>query len=91
MQPPAKVPAGLDGPDAGVSDPRELLLGYLDWYRDALMRKLAGLSDAQLRTPVDPLGWSPLGLVRRPRWHGSCSTCCRSTPATSATSTSRAS
>jgi uncharacterized damage-inducible protein DinB len=68
VQPPAKVPAGLDGPDAGVSDPRELLLGYLDWYRDALMRKLAGLSDAQLRTPVEPLGWSPLGLVRHLGW-----------------------
>ena len=66
--PPNQVPAPLDGPDAGVSDPRELLLGYLDWYRDALMRKLAGLSDAQLRTPVEPLGWSPLGLVKHLGW-----------------------
>jgi uncharacterized damage-inducible protein DinB len=68
VQPPPKVPASLDGPDASVSDPRELLLGYLDWYRDALMRKLAGLSDAQLRTPVEPLGWSPLGLVKHLGW-----------------------
>jgi hypothetical protein len=46
------MPAPLDGPGVGVSDPRELLIGYLDWYRDAALRKLAGLSDAQLRTPV---------------------------------------
>jgi uncharacterized damage-inducible protein DinB len=54
----------LDGPSVQESDPRELLLGYLDWYRDALLRKLDGLSDAQLRTPVGPLGWAPLGLVK---------------------------
>jgi uncharacterized damage-inducible protein DinB len=65
---PPQVPASLDGPDPSVSDPRELLLGYLDWYRDALMRKLAGLTDAQLRTPVEPLGWSPLGLVKHLGW-----------------------
>jgi uncharacterized damage-inducible protein DinB len=61
-------PPALDGPDLVESDPRELLLGYLDWYREALMRKLAGLSDAQLRTPVDPLGWAPLGLVKHLGW-----------------------
>ncbi len=32
------------------------------------MRKLAGLSDDQLRTPVEPLGWSPLGLVQHLGW-----------------------
>lgn len=68
VQPPERVPPVLDGPGVGVSDPHELLLGYLDWYRDALMRKLAGLSDAQLRTPVEPLGWSPLGMVRHLGW-----------------------
>lgn len=54
----------LDGPPLAESDPRALLLGYLDWYRDALMRKLDGLSDAQLCTPVGPLRWAPLGLVK---------------------------
>lgn len=58
----------LDGPAVGISDPRELLLGYLDWYRDALMRKLDGLTDEQLRRPVDPLEWSPLGLVKHLMW-----------------------
>jgi hypothetical protein len=61
-------PAPLDGPGVLVADPRELLLGYLDWYRDALMRKLAGLPEARLRTPVEPLGWAPLGLVKHLGW-----------------------
>jgi hypothetical protein len=69
MQPqPPKQPALFDGPGDDVSDPRELLLGYLDWYRDALLRKIAGLSDAQLRTPVEPMGWSPLGMVKHLGW-----------------------
>jgi uncharacterized damage-inducible protein DinB len=70
MPPPQQphVPALLDGPGVEISDPRELLLGYLDWYREALIRKTAGLSDRQLRTPVEPLGWSPLGLVRHLGW-----------------------
>jgi uncharacterized damage-inducible protein DinB len=67
-QPAGKEPALFDGPGAEVTDPRELLLGYLDWYRDALLRKIAGLSDAQLRTPVGPMGWSPLGMVKHLGW-----------------------
>jgi hypothetical protein len=65
---PEWVSAPLDGPGMKVSDPRELLLGYLDWYREALRRKMSGLTDAQLRTPVEPLGWAPLGLVRHLGW-----------------------
>ena len=53
----------LDGPPVTESDPRVLLLAYLDWYRAALLRKLDGLSDEQLRTPLEPMGWSPIGLV----------------------------
>ena len=68
QNPPEQVPAVLDGPGVGVSDPRELLVGCLDWYREALMRKIAGLSDEQLRTTVHPLGWSPLGLVQHLGW-----------------------
>lgn len=51
-----------------MSDPGELLLGYLDWYREAVRRKIAGLTDEQLRTPVKPLTWSPLGLVKHLGW-----------------------
>ena len=64
----APVPAVLEDPGADVSDPRELLLGYLDWYRAALLRKVEGLSDEQLRGAVEPLGWSPLGLIRHLGW-----------------------
>ena len=62
------TPPPLDGPGVQVSDPRELLLGYLDWYREALRRKIAGLPDELLRAPVRPLGWSPLGLVKHLGW-----------------------
>ncbi|MDA2810272.1 DUF664 domain-containing protein [Nocardiopsis sp. RSe5-2] len=67
-QPPERPPAPLDGPAVDVSDAHDLLTGYLEWYREALMRKLAGLSDEQLRAPVGPLGWSPLGLVQHLGW-----------------------
>ena len=63
-----QYPATLDGPAVSVSDPRELLLGYLDWYRDALFRKLAGLTGHQLRAQVGPLTWAPAGLVKHLGW-----------------------
>lgn len=68
QNPPEPVPALLDGPGVEVTDARELLLGYLEWYREALMRKISGLSDEQLLTSVEPLGWSPLGLVQHLGW-----------------------
>ncbi|MFL5909839.1 MAG: DinB family protein [Gaiellaceae bacterium] len=51
-------------PGAEVSDLSRLLVDYLEWYRRAVLRKIAGLSDAELRAPVEPMGWSPLGLVK---------------------------
>ena len=66
--PTARRPATFDDPPTDVTDPRELLVGYLDWYRATLLRKLDGLSEEQLRTPVEPLGWSPLGLVQHLGW-----------------------
>ncbi len=66
--PPEIVPAVLDDPAVDVSDPRKLLLGYLDWYREALLRKIDGLSDGQLRHSVSPLGWAPLGMVKHLGW-----------------------
>lgn len=62
------APLPLDGPGTKVADPRELLLGYLDWYRETVLRKLDGLPDDAARTPLEPLGWSPLGLVRHLGW-----------------------
>lgn len=55
----------LQEPSPAVGDPNELLVGFLDGYREALARKLAGLSDEQLMVSRVPSGWSPLGLV----WH----------------------
>jgi uncharacterized damage-inducible protein DinB len=61
-------PPLFDGPGGHETDTRELLVGYLDWYRETLLRKLDGLTDEQLRTPVQPMGWSPLGLVQHLGW-----------------------
>jgi hypothetical protein len=48
-----------------LSDPGELLLAYLDYYRDVIRRKVDGLSEADLRSSRLPSGWTPLELV----WH----------------------
>lgn len=50
-------------PSHRIAEPRELLLAYLDHYRSTVARKLAGLSDADLRTARLPSGWTPLELV----------------------------
>jgi uncharacterized damage-inducible protein DinB len=57
-----------DGGHVQETDPYVLVTGYLDWYRDRVLRKLDGLSDEQLRTALEPLGWSPLGLVQHLTW-----------------------
>jgi hypothetical protein len=51
-------------PAETVADPRELLLGYLDYYRAAVLRKLEGMSEGELRGSRLPSGWSPLALLR---------------------------
>ena len=40
----------------GNADERELLIGWLTWLREAVVRKIDGLSDAQAR-------WSPEGKL----------------------------
>ncbi len=55
---------GLDEPPKSLTDQRVLLDGYLDAYRDALHRKLDGLSERELRTSRLPSGWTPLQLVK---------------------------
>jgi uncharacterized damage-inducible protein DinB len=53
-----------DVPRAGAGE-REMLRAYLDFHRDTLAAKCAGLSDDDLRTAsVPPSGLSLLGLVR---------------------------
>ena len=51
-------------PPETLTDPRVLLTGYLDYYRDALLRKLDGMPDDALRTSRLPSGWTPLGLLK---------------------------
>ena len=51
-------------PAETLTDPRELLVGYLDWYRDAVLRKLDGLSEEELRRSRLPSGWTPLALPK---------------------------
>ncbi|TYB49026.1 DinB family protein [Actinomadura chibensis] len=51
-------------PPDTLTDPRELLLGYLDHYRAALLRKLDGMPEADLRTSRLPSGWTPLDLLK---------------------------
>ncbi|WP_433337611.1 DinB family protein [Spirillospora sp. CA-294931] len=50
-------------PHDRLTDPRDLLGGYLDFYRETLLRKLDGLSEKELRTSVLPSGWTPLELL----------------------------
>ncbi|MFI0406214.1 DinB family protein [Actinomadura sp. 3N508] len=51
-------------PPDTLTGTRELLLGYLDFYRDALLRKLDGMPEEDLRASRLPSGWSPLGLLK---------------------------
>ncbi|MGM1028246.1 MAG: DinB family protein [Actinomycetota bacterium] len=43
---------------------RSLLLSALEAQRQHVLTAVDGLTDAQLRTPALPSGWSPIGLVR---------------------------
>jgi Protein of unknown function (DUF664) len=51
-------------PAETVADPRELLLGYLDYYRQTIVRKLDGMPDEELRRSRLPSGWTPLELLK---------------------------
>jgi hypothetical protein len=55
---------GPPEPPETLTDPRELLVGYLDWYRDAVLRKLDGLGEEELRRSRLPSGWTPLALLK---------------------------
>lgn len=57
------MPIDEEPPDT-LTDPQDLLLTYLDWYRDVLLRKIDGLSEAALRGSELPSGWTPLELVK---------------------------
>ncbi|TDD33247.1 DinB family protein [Actinomadura sp. KC06] len=54
----------IEEPSDTLTDSRELLLGYIDYYRAALLRKLDGLPEDDLRASRVPSGWSPLGMLK---------------------------
>lgn len=47
-----------------LNDPKATLLRYLDANREALLWKLDGLSDHDVRRPLTPTGTNLLGLVK---------------------------
>jgi hypothetical protein len=55
--------ADLEEPADTLVEPVELLLGYLDFYRDAVRRKVTGMDESELRVSHLPSGWTPLELV----------------------------
>jgi hypothetical protein len=53
----------------GVRRPeREMLTGFLDWYRQVVLNKVDGLSLEQASTTMTPSGLSPLGIVKHLTW-----------------------
>jgi hypothetical protein len=56
--------AGTHKPDRELADPKELLLGFLDYYRSVIIRKFEGVPDAELRASRLPSGWTPLELLK---------------------------
>ena len=52
----------------GQADERELLTGFLDWYRAVAGRKVDGLSLSQASQPMTPSGLTALGVVKHLTW-----------------------
>jgi hypothetical protein len=60
----APVALTFPSPTVPLADRREVLLGYLDYFRSVVHDKVAGLPESDLRGSRLPSGWSPLELVR---------------------------
>ncbi len=55
--------------DLGTQSPeRELLTGFLDWYRTIVEQKVEGLSLAEASRQLTPSGLSALGVVKHLGW-----------------------
>ncbi len=50
-------------PTTPNDDQRDVLLGYLAFYRSVLVDKLTGLDDEALRVSTLPSGWTPIELL----------------------------
>lgn len=51
-------------PSPVIPDPGRLLAEFLDCHRQTVQRKVAGLSEQEMRSSRLPSGWSPLELLR---------------------------
>jgi uncharacterized damage-inducible protein DinB len=51
-------------PARETSDAKQVLLGFLDYYRAVIARKVEGLPEAELRSTRVPSGWNLLELVK---------------------------
>jgi uncharacterized damage-inducible protein DinB len=54
----------LEEPAKTLSDPHELLLDYVEAYRNAARRKVAELPESELYARRLPSGWTPLELLK---------------------------
>jgi hypothetical protein len=52
----------------GRSAERAMLCGFLDWYREVVIRKVEGLAEEDAARVMTPSGLSPLGVVRHLAW-----------------------
>ena len=51
-------------PPSSLADPAQLLEAYLEFYREVILRKLDGMSEAELRSSRLPSGWTPVELLQ---------------------------
>jgi len=51
-------------PTTPIESRAEVLLGYLDYFRSALVAKLEALPEPALRTSALPTGWTPIQLLK---------------------------
>ena len=54
----------LEEPTRTLTDPHELLLGYVEAYREAARRKVVELPESELYARRLPSGWTPLELLK---------------------------
>jgi uncharacterized damage-inducible protein DinB len=54
-------------PTAPAADRTEVLLRYLDYFRDTVVAKVSALPEAEARRSRLPSGWTPLELVKHLR------------------------
>lgn len=54
----------VEKPDRQLADPKELLLGFLDFYRSWVARLIEELPEHDLRASWVESGWTPLSMVK---------------------------